>query len=1006
MVALALLAAVLVAALSPASALAANSPPKITKQPANLTVEEGQPASFTATASGTPAPTVQWELSTNAGTSWSPIEGATGTTLTIASAITAENGYQFRAVFTNVAGTVTSKAATLTVHRAPFMIEQPQSITAEEGQNVTFQSSAGGTPAPTAQWQTSGNGGTTWSNITGATSNQLMLSAVKTTLSGHLYRVIYKNGVGSVTSEAATLTVQKAPAITLQPTDQTAEPGQNATFEASASGFPTPSVQWEVSTDGGSSWTPIEGATSTQLVVENVQISNDTSKYRAVFTNPAGSVTSTAATLTVRAVPVVTANPLSTTVQVGEAATFEASASGYPTPTVQWQVSSNSGSTWTAIEGATSTTLTIASPQLAESGHEFRAVFTNATGSAATTGATMTVASNKFSAVAWGENLYRQLGSGSPNALIDVPVEVSALKFVTAVAAGGLHSLALLANGTVVAWGDNENGQLGDGTTVLRETPVPVAGLSGVKAIAAGGEHSLALLSNGTVMAWGANASGQLGDGTTALKDEPVAVKGLSNVRAIAAGGEHSLALLSNGTVMAWGSDESGQLGNGKNGQSSVPVAVKSLTGAISIAAGDEFSLAARTSGAVEAWGSNVQGQLGNSSVEETSNVPVPVEGLSGVTSVAAGARHALALLSTGTLKAWGEDAQGQLGNGVITAREESPVAVSGVSGVQAIAAGGNDSAALLSSGTIDAWGANHWGTLGDGASGEGSSLPVTVSGVAKASAVSVGGAHMLAYGEPLPVVTGISPVSGPTSGGTTVTISGGNLAGATAVTFGSTEASSFTIESASTITATAPAGSGTVDVRVTTPAGTSAARSTDRFTYQLPPTITKVTPALGPVAGGTLVTITGSEFTAASSVSFGATPAASYKVLSATSITAVAPEESAGIVDVRVTNSAGTSAIATKDRYKFTATITEVSPNAGTTAGGTSVTVTGTGFALGSKATVFKFATSKATSVNCTSSTTCTMLSPAHAAGTVDIKATVNKTTSPVGAADKFTYQ
>jgi hypothetical protein len=263
----------------------------------------------------------------------------------------------------------------------------------------------------------------------------------------------------------------------------------------------------------------------------------------------------------------------------------------------------------------------------------------------------------------------------------------------------------------------------------------------------------------------------------------------------------------------------------------------------------------------------------------------------------------------------------------------------------------------------------------------------------------------MLAFGEPLPTVTGVSPVTGPASGGTTVTISGGNLAGATSVKFGTSEATGFTVESATTITATAPAGTGTVDVRVTTPAGVSATRAADRFTYQLPPTVTKVSPALGPVGGGTSVTITGTEFTAASSVMFGTTSAAHYTVVSATTITAVTSAEPAGIVDVRITNSAGTSALTTKDHYKFTPTVTAVSPNTGPTAGGTSVTVTGTGFALGS-ATIFKFGTSKATSVSCPSSTSCTMISPAHEVATVDVRATVNKVASPVSPGDKFSYQ
>src|SRR4029077_10868440 len=144
--------------------------------------------------------------------------------------------------------------------------------------------------------------------------------------------------------------------------------------------------------------------------------------------------------------------------------------------------------------------------------------------------------------------------------------------------AGGRPSLALLADGTVVAWGANGLGQLGNGGTTESNVPVAVQGLSGVKAISAGASHSLALLANGTVMAWGDNESGQLGVGSAVEDSEvPVAVKGLSGVKAISAGANYSLALLTNGKAMAWGENESGQLGDGSTNSRNAPVAVKNL---------------------------------------------------------------------------------------------------------------------------------------------------------------------------------------------------------------------------------------------------------------------------------------------------------------------------------------------------------------------------------------------------------------------------------------------
>jgi alpha-tubulin suppressor-like RCC1 family protein len=989
-----------------------NKAPTVTKQPtpAALTVEEGQGASFATTASGVPTPTVQWEVSTNGGTNWTPIAEATSPTLTIASAKTSESGDQFRAVYKNVAGEATSKAATLTVHKAPAVTKQPASVTVEEGQNAVFEATASGSPAPTLKWETSANGGTTWTAVAGGTKNQLTVENAKTSISGHQYRATFTNVAGKATSEAATLTVQKVPAVTKQPASITVNEDQSAVFEATGSGFPTPTVQWEISTDGGGTWSAVAGATANQLTIASTLTSEDGQKYRAVFTNAAGSATSQAATLTVHAPPVVTQQPEGATIEVGENAVFEGAASGYPTPTVQWEISTNEGKTWSAVAGATTDQLTVENGQASESGHEYRATFTNAAGKATSSAATLTVATNHFAAVAWGSNLYKQLGDGFNEQSSDVPVPVTGLKFVTAVAAGLHHSLALLANGTVVAWGGNGFGQLGDGGTTESSVPVAVQGLSGVKAIAAGASHSLALLTDGTVMAWGDNESGQLGIGSSDEHSElPVAVSGLSGVKAISAGADHSLALLNNGTVKSWGGNESGQLGTGNTKASDVPVAVKALTGVAAISAGGEFSLALLTNGTVKGWGNDEKEQLGNVALEEeeaaSTTVPVAVDTLTGVAAVAAGTNHSVALLSAGTVMAWGDDTFGELGNGTVKAHETTPVAVSGLSGVTTISAGGQNSAALLSSGSVMTWGSDSSGVLGDGVPSGMSDIPVGVVGLSKVASISAGHDHMLAFGEPIPVVTSVSPQIGPAAGGTTVTISGNTFTGATAVKFGTAEATSVTVESATSITATAPPGTGTVNVTVTTPAGTSPTSAADRYTYQAPPTITTLSIKSGPAAGGTTVTITGTEFATATKVAFGSTSAVEFTVNSPTSITAVAPPAVGGTVDVRVTNIAGTSVISTKDRFKYLPTVESVGPNSGSTLGGTGVTVTGSGFALGSTATTFMFGKVKAKSVNCTSSTTCTMTTPAQVAGTVDVKATVNKAISPINPGDHFTY-
>jgi hypothetical protein len=175
-------------------------------------------------------------------------------------------------------------------------------------------------------------------------------------------------------------------------------------------------------------------------------------------------------------------------------------------------------------------------------------------------------------------------------------------------------------------------------------------------------------------------------------------------------------------------------------------------------------------------------------------------------------------------------------------------------------------------------------------------------------------------------------------------------------------------------------------------------------------PTVTKVKPRIGPVAGGTTVVITGSDFTGATAVNFGSTSATSFTVISATSITAVSPAEPAGVVDVTVATPAGTTAISSKDRFKFAPTVTNVNPIGGSITGGTTVTVSGTGFGVGTTATKFRFGTMLGTAVNCGSNTTCTVVTPAHEAGTIVVKAVVKGVTSvrtayPNAAADHFIY-
>jgi alpha-tubulin suppressor-like RCC1 family protein len=310
----------------------------------------------------------------------------------------------------------------------------------------------------------------------------------------------------------------------------------------------------------------------------------------------------------------------------------------------------------------------------------------------------------------WGADAAGQLGDGKKTPRNDEPVQVRlpAGTKVTAVAAGGHHSLAVTSTGQVLTWGINLDGELGDGTSAqgvphLHERPgggnsadsdVPVQvklpARAKVTAVAGGDAHScssaadggysLALTSTGSVLAWGGNQYGELGDGTSTNSDVPVQVRLPAGVKvtAVAAGGSQSLALTSTGQVLAWGGNAAGQLGDGSTAASDVPVKVRLPAGikVTAIAGGCFQSLALTSTGQVLAWGGNAAGQLGDGSTA-ASDVPVKVRLPAGikVTAVAAGGSQSLALTSTGQVLAWGGNAAGQLGDGS-TAATDVPVTV------------------------------------------------------------------------------------------------------------------------------------------------------------------------------------------------------------------------------------------------------------------------------------------------------------------------------------------
>jgi probable HAF family extracellular repeat protein len=260
----------------------------------------------------------------------------------------------------------------------------------------------------------------------------------------------------------------------------------------------------------------------------------------------------------------------------------------------------------------------------------------------------------------------------------------------------------------------------------------------------------------------------------------------------------------------------------------------------------------------------------------------------------------------------------------------------------------------------------------------------------------------------PPPQVISVAPDRGPSAGGTTVTITGERLAGATSVMFGAAAAASFKVVSATELEAVSPPGAGLVEVTVTTPEGESEPSGESWFSYGPPPAVEGLSRKSGPASGGTAVTIKGTEFAADAHVYFGSIPAAQVTVNSSRSITAVSPASTARTVDVIVTTGGGTSALTSRDHFRFgPPTVSGVSPASGGVAGGGEVVLTGSGFGLGSEATAVKFGSTAATTVNCTSTTTCRVTVPSHKPGAVAVRAAVGGRRSPKDSpADEYIYQ
>jgi alpha-tubulin suppressor-like RCC1 family protein len=684
-------------------AVAGMAPTGLTNQAVSL----GQPFTFSLNVTNCDGPfTYQWQFN---GTN---ILNATNASYSVASAAFTDAG----TYMVKIAGFMgsTSQSASLTVQFIPTIANWPTASTITYGQTLAGSTLSGGLASVPGSfaWTTS-----TTVPPAGSASPGVTFTPTDST------------NYASVSSSVSLL-------INPRPVVLTGSRLYDGTMNAAAA------ILTVTNTVTGDTVTVVSGTATLAGALPGAQAITDfgslvlggSSATNYTLTGATGSVTITAGE---PVKPVITTQPASQVVTLGQSVSLSVTDNNTGSMAYQWFKDG------VLLNGQTNSSVSFASFQFTNSG-SYRVVMTNTLGLVISVPASLSVSNAPLKA--WGANGSGQLGNGTT---VNANLPTSVASNVVAVAGGEYHSLFVKADGTLWAMGYNIFGQLGNGI-FMYNTNLPVLVTSNVVAVAAGVYHSLFMTADGTLWAMGNNGSGQLGNGTTVNTNLPVSVA--SNVVAVAAGQSHSLFVKADGTLWAMGYNGDGELGNGTTVSTNLPVSVASNV--VVVAAGQWHSLFVKADGTLWAMGQNFYGQLGNGT---TNNSKLPVSVASNVVAVAAGADHSLFVKADGTLWAMGYNGDGELGNGT-TVSTNRPVSVA--SNVVAVAAGEWHSLFVKADGTLWATGHNAYGQLGIGNNTD-TNLPVSVAGLTVASLGAMDMAnHSLAVGMPLPPLITSQPAN------------------------------------------------------------------------------------------------------------------------------------------------------------------------------------------------------------------------------------------------------